>query len=174
MKILGTFVLLFLYTLLWSGCRSTEHNKQSVPTYLRNVGDIAYDPTLDKEDFELCNSDDIKQYHNFLKGLRFKGEKIALERVFQKRYAHSRLEESGWIRIRFVVNCKGQTGRFRLLSANFAYEEMEFSHSITRQIVEITRGLDGWEILPNEDTPSDYYQYLVFKIEAGQITAIMP
>jgi len=38
----------------------------------------------------------------------------------------------------------------------------------------ITKSLSGWKILPNDEAPTDYYQYLIFKIKNGEIIEIMP
>ncbi|NUO00787.1 MAG: hypothetical protein HUU01_09235 [Saprospiraceae bacterium] len=143
--------------------------------YLRMVGDIAFDPKEDDPDFELCNEAKAKQYHNFNQGFQYQGEKQALKKVFAEAYRSKKMPgETGLIRIRFLVNCQGKTGRFRMMGMNENYEPKTFHTSISKQLLQITRNLSGWKLLPNEQSPEDYYQYLIFKLKDGQLIEIMP
>jgi len=124
--------LFLIAVFLASGCSST---KEPTPTtYPRQIGDIAYNAKQDKAAFELCAGDDmVNQYFHFGE-MPFGDEKIEVLRIFQKKYdADKAAKESGLLRIRFVVNCKGETDRFRLLGMNFDYTEKQFSTSITEQ-----------------------------------------
>jgi len=139
------------------------------------VGDITFDPKEDDPDFELCDEAKAKQYHNFNQGFQYKGEKQALKKVFDEAYRSKKMPgETGLIRIRFLVNCKGKTGWFRIMGMNENYEPKTFDKSITKQLLEITKSLTGWKILPDEQSSEDYYQYLIFKINDGQLIEIMP
>jgi hypothetical protein len=61
-----------------------------------------------------------------------------------------------------------------MIASDTNYEPFVFNQGITDQLMELTRKMDGWAILPNTEKPRDYYQYLVFKIESGQISEILP
>ena len=164
---------LVIVTLLILGSCTAE--KKSQP-YLRWVGDIPSNNAIDDPDFELCLEENwVKQYFHFDQGgLQYAGEKPAMDAYFQSNYQPVNSTESGWIRIRFIVNCKGETGRFRMIASDTNYEPYVFNQGITDQLMELTRKMDGWAILPNTEKPRDYYQYLVFKIESGQISEILP
>lgn len=151
-------------------CGQNDHHK-----YLRWIGDIPGDPTIDDAEFKLCRGDKhVMQYFNMGEGLQYEGEKIQLVRQFEENFAPIDVPQSGWIRIRFIVNCAGKTGRFRLMESDQNYKEQTFDSRITDQLLTITKSLDGWEVLSENDQPVDYYQYLVFKIEDGQIKEILP
>lgn len=169
-------VLLFLVLAIVS-CQPNSHSSSSKSKYLRWVGDIEANPQLDDPSFVVCDEANTKQYFNFIETYEFayKGERTALRQVFKENYQPiSKATETGLIRIRFIVNCKGQSGRFRLISANHNLEEKIFDKKITQQLLEITKSLDGWPILPSAESPSDYYQYLIFKMEEGHIKEILP
>jgi hypothetical protein len=145
------------------------------PKYLRWVGDISFDPKTDREDFHLCTPDDIKQYHNFSFGFLYKGEKIALENEIRSQYDEQiAASQSGWLRIRFIVNCKAETDRFRIIGMDENRKPQTFDKSITDQLLKITKSLKGWLILPDDKTASDYYIYLIFKLDNGKIKEILP
>jgi len=142
--------------------------------YPAMVGDISFDPKTDKTDFQLCYKQ-IAQYFNYGDGLEYEGEKAAIEKEFSNKYQPEMLKnETGLIRIRFVVNCKGETDRFRLMGMDENYNEKEFPASITEQLLNITKNLKGWKIKKYKEYPIDYYQYLIFKIENGQLKEILP
>lgn len=143
--------------------------------YMRWVGDSEFDPAIDDSTWQICNYELIvKQYFNFSEGFKYTGEKTALIAAFDNGYTPVETDQSGWIRIRFVVNCKGEAGRFRITQSDKDYKETVFDNQITSQLLEITKSLDGWVPLPTGDVHEDYYLYLIFKIENGQIIEILP
>lgn len=154
---------------------SCKNKKAEKAIYPRQVGDITYDVKLDNPNFNSCNGDDrILQYFNTGKGVEYRGGKKEIKDLFEKNYTHVKVDESGLIRIRFIVNCKGETGRFRVIQMNDNYEQFTFDDRITNQLLMITQGLDGWKEKENHGTKIDYYQYLTFKIEKGNLIEILP
>lgn len=152
---------------------SINNNKTE---YLRWVGDIEYDPLKDNDGFTICNGDDkVLQYFNLGKGPIYKGEKPALLRNFENKYKPvPGKNQSGLIRIRFIVNCKGQAGRFQVLQSDLNFKETEFDKKVVSQLTEITEDIESWVILQSDNQPVDYYYYLIFKIIDGQIIEILP
>jgi hypothetical protein len=143
--------------------------------YPERTGDIEYDEKIDKSDFKLCYPKYIFQYFNISKGVEYTGEKLAIENEFKTKYKPISIQgETGLVRIRFVVNCKGETDRFRLISMDTEYNPKAFDKSITDQLTEITKSLKGWKPKFYEEMPIDYYQYLIFKLRDGHITHILP
>jgi hypothetical protein len=139
------------------------------------IGNIAFDEKKDKKDFSLCDEQHIFQYFNDSKGFQYKGEKFVIEEEFQKQYNSENVKkESGWIRIRFVVNCNGESDRFRILTANYDYEPTEIDKNITSQLLNITKSLNGWIPKAISGKKIDYYQYLIFRIKDGKIDEILP
>ena len=168
------YVLALLLMLL--DCQRREADLQSSNSaYPRWVGDIAPDPNLDDPQFRTCQGEQVYQYFNHSKGLQYKGEKAAIEALFQKQYRPiAAPTATGLIRVRFIVNCAGKTGRFRLQGMNEHYQAMEFPKAISDQLLNLCKQLDGWEKQPNAEAPTDYYQYLTFKIEKGALKEILP
>lgn len=162
---------ILLVVLILASCGLDREPSQ----YLRWVGDSEFDPKMDTSRFELCSYEYlVKQYFHFEQGLKYKGEKKELKAIFDKEYIPVESNQSGFIRIRFIVNCKGETGRFRLISSDLDYKEQVFDEKITSQLLSITQSLDGWEVQSMDDKPRDFYQYLIFEIRDGQLVNIMP
>lgn len=166
--------LLFLICILSCG-QERNLSKNEYPP--RHIGDIEFDEKLDNPDFELCKPEKIIQYFSVGQGLLYEGEQIALEKEFAEKYNSEIVKkESGWIRIRFIVNCHGKTDRFRVLESDENYKEKEFDKSITSQLLQITKELKNWRGLYIQESKEgwDYYQYLIFKIKDGKIEKILP
>ncbi|TAF33013.1 MAG: hypothetical protein EAZ57_07130 [Cytophagales bacterium] len=164
--------------LLSFSCLCLPHSVQGQcveNNYLRWVDDIAHDAKLDGKKSHLCNDENSSiQYFNPTLGLQYEGEKTAIENTFYKKYKPVKVLESGWIRVRFIVNCKGEAGRFRVIESDENYTPRPFSPIITTQILKITKSLKGWKPLQYQDRPADYYQYVIVKIKNGNIEKILP
>jgi len=152
-----------------------SQDKVSTSLYPAYIGNIEFNKEIDKENFKLCFEKHIYQYFNDSHGLEYRGEKAALEREFLKEYKSEVIKnETGSIRINFVVNCNGETDRFRLIAMDENYNEKQFEKSITEQLLTITKRLKGWKGKQMRGNNVDYYQYLIFKIENGQLKEILP
>lgn len=166
--------ILLLFTLI-PFVSFAQYKDITRPIYPNYVGDIQFDPEIDKKDFEICFEKHIFQYFNTSDGMEYEGEKSAIETIFMANYKSEKIDnESGLIRINFVVNCKGKTDRFRLISMDENYNEKIFLKSITNQLLIITKNLNGWKAKKYHEKDIDYYQYLIFKIENGQLKEILP
>lgn len=159
--------------LAFSACTGDE--KQGEARYLSKVGDTEFLAETDGEEFQPCHPDLAFQYYNFDQTTGFEGEKIAIDRYFRENYKAENLrDESGYFTIRFIVNCEGKSGWFRTEAMDFSYQPTKFKSSISDQLLQLTRELDGWKVAMVEEEKYDYYQYLTFKIENGQLIEILP
>lgn len=164
---LKQLVLFFLFL----SCSTSLFSQQT-----RWVDDILSDSLLDAPTFKICNNEDqIIQYFNNGKGMEFEGDKPALTDIFHKQYKPvTGNDQTGLIRIRFIVNCNGESGRFRIMCSDQNYLPMNFDTKITDQLLAITKSLKGWKPKLWKETKIDYYQYLLFKINNGNLIAILP
>lgn len=167
-------VILLLFFTFWS-CQ-TDKNDGETQQYLRWVGDITYNEHTDTSDFRVCNGDDnVLQYFNLGEGPVYSDEKATILRTFKEQYKTlPNNKENGLIRIRFIVNCKGKAGRFRVLQSDYQYQQIEFDSEIVSQLLNTTQAIEQWKILYRNDIPVDYYMYLIFKISDGQLTEMLP
>ena len=170
-----SFLATILLSSIFWGCK-TEKKVNPKKEYLRYVGDIELNDQIDEMDFKVCNGDDkILQYFNLGKGPVYSGEKSKILNTFKSKYKPiTNKKENGLIRIRFVVNCEGKAGRFRVLQSDYNYQETEFNKEIVSQLFNITKGIENWEVFKRNEVPVDYYMYLIFKITDGQLTKILP
>lgn len=164
--------LLFLSVFLFPTCQT----RRELPTgdYPANVGDIAPDAALDDTLFKVCRENYVPQYYSVKSG--FDGEKPAIAAWFRENFVKNRKHdrEAGYITIRFMVNCRGETGRFRVQEAGPDLQPKRFPADLTGQLLRLTKALKGWQPGEYNGLKTDYYQYLTFKIAGGDIAAILP
>jgi len=166
-----SLLLSLLLIIVLSACKQNASSQQLYPN---QVGDIEFDEKIDDPQFKTCNKI-VFQYYNFGKGLQYQGEKIKILEAFKEFNAIHSTDDSGYVTIRFIVNCEGKTGRFRIQEMNNNYEPKKFSDDVKTQLLKITQSLNGWIVSMDEGgSKLDYYQYLTFKLESGRIIEIMP
>lgn len=162
----------FILLLVINSCKKVTKNTVEYPLH---VGDITFDPSLDDPDFKICNSEVVLQYYDFGKGVQYKGEKPTINEAFKNEFEGMEMnDETGFLTIRFIVNCEGKTGCFRVQGMDKEYREKKFNSELVNKLLLITRNLDGWIIKGDETNKFDYYQYLTFKLVNGQLIEIMP
>jgi len=168
---------LFLIMIILYSCNSdkskTDSNLEVI--YPNTVGDIEFNEKTDNPNFQLCREYQYSPQYYWL-GFEYEGEMWSIKENLKKSYKSKGIEgQTGFITIRFIVNCKGKSGRFRLYSTDQKLEEFTFTKEISDQLLKIVKELSGWkagEIPSGENI--DYYQYLTFKIVNGQIKEITP
>jgi hypothetical protein len=164
-----TFVLVSMLCIF--ACAQTKEPTQQYPAH---VGDIAHNEKLDDVNFDVCNEGQVYQYYNFGRSVQYKGEKRAIDNHFKKERIKGTAEDSGFITIRFIVNCEGKTGRFRVQSMDKDFKETQFSSALANTLLEKVKAMDGWIAAQHEGRTFDYYQYLTFKFDRGHLIEIMP
>jgi hypothetical protein len=166
---------IFLLAVLLPSLVSCGQAPQQSVVYPTHVGDISFNEKTDDPEFKPCNSERVFQYYNFGKGFQYKGEKIAINEYFRSEFsALKKYNDTGFLTIRFIVNCEGKTGWFRIQQMGDDYKEKKFNKNLVEEILELTKKMDGWIPAEYESTKMDYYQYLTFKFQNGKLIEIMP
>jgi hypothetical protein len=165
------FLIIFILATIYS-CGQKLENKANYPEH---VGDTAFDDKIDDPNFKVCDENKVFQYFNFQKGFQYKGEKVKINEDFNEGFkAKESINDTGYLTIRFIVNCEGKTGRFRVQGMDKAYNEKEFNKELVNEFLNLCKKLDGWMVGEDRGAKRDYYQYLTFKLESGKLIEITP
>ena len=70
-----------------------------------------------------------------------------------------------------MVNCHGDTDRFRVSGLGPDYQPRAFAPALVAQLLRLTRELRGWQ---QSRGPGNTYTYLNFKLKDGQLADIGP
>lgn len=171
---------LLVFLLVFNSCQEkkpeTKKSLNKKSKYPRMLGNIAYDSLIDNPEFKLCRGERSVVQYFALGEKTYVGEMWAIEKAVRAQYDIPETKgQSGLIRVRFIVNCKGKTGRFRLIAMDNEYNEFEFNSEISNRVLTITKSLKDWKVFKNKQQQAlDYYQYLIFKIKDGQLIEILP
>ncbi len=125
-------------------------------------------------ELELCGLGILKPY--YLTGLEYEGGIFAIKEKYKKEYFPvSGNKNTGIIKIRFDVNCKGETGNFEFEAYNLNYESTAINDSIVDQAIAIAKKLDNWISGTNEDNENiNSFKFIALKVVDGEITEILP
>ena len=141
---------------------------------------VAYinpETALDREEaFVLCGSENaIADYYNSDPDGQFAEGKQALVREIRAQVDPLQLgDESGYLTFRFVVNCRGEAGRFTIEQASLDFQKKEFAVSTIKHLYRIVNHLAAWRPCMIEGEARDAYFYVTFRLVHGEIKDILP
>lgn len=165
---------LFFITLL-TGSSLVSCEKATPPQHLPSypIGHIPFSEKLDDPAFQLCNEASILETGG--SSPSYKGGIKALNRYFSEPLDDLPLQkgENGFLTVRFLMNCKGQPGRFRLLAINERYKPKEFPNAISNLLLELVKKAPDWQVGVHQGSQYDSYHMLTFKIVDGQVVDII-
>lgn len=166
--------LFALFSFALASCQ-TEKGTSKYPV---TVGDIAFDEKLDAPDFRKCGAAKESpfsfQYYQGTKQFDYRGEKVAIEEKLRKENIYSKKDVNGYITVRFLVNCEGKTGLFRLKHLDSDLKDVALDEELGNELMKFTKSLDGWMPKEIKGLKVDYYQYLTYKIENGKVSEVLP
>ncbi|UII77417.1 hypothetical protein LV716_06495 [Flagellimonas sp. HMM57] len=141
--------------------------------YVHNVEYISPNEARLNEGFKLCNERRIGQYYNPEKATYSKG-KNGLRKFILTNYTNKGYSDSGYLNIRFVINCHGKAGRYIIHENDLDLNPKKLNEDMVEQIFQLTTQLKNWN--PNfiRDEFWDSYIYLSYRIENGEIVEILP
>jgi hypothetical protein len=145
-----------------------------VDSFPLNTGDIAFNAALDDSSFIVCKPNAVLQYYNT--GSYYKQHKREIEQYFKRNY-HQPAQtagQTGYLTIRFMINCSGKTGRFRMYEIDDHYQTYKFDAGISSQLMTLTKNLTNWQPAEYKNKIYDSYQYITFKLKKGAIECVLP
>ncbi len=151
-----------LFSFFWSYARQ---NKLS-------VGDIEYDAKTDDPKFKFCNNKFVLQGYE----LKTRSDETRhwISQQLKQRFL-SRQEwntQTGFITIRFAVNCFGLTDRFRAMGVTSELQFTHFEESLNQYLISLTKEIK-WPAEKYKSYDVDYFQDVTFKIVKGELKEVV-
>lgn len=136
---------------------------------------ITYEAALDSP-FNLGGDARVYQYHNDGLGVAYRGGRPALHEALRTTTATLVFDKNfdGLARVRFVVNKAGESGMFRTYAYTITGEEAHLPVAMLNPLTQAVKQLNGWQPKIIRDHPVHYYQYVLFRIQEGKISHILP
>ncbi|WCO01944.1 hypothetical protein [Psychroserpens ponticola] len=125
------------------------------------------------EGFNICDENYILQYYN-TQELPYPNGKNGFRNYINLAYVNDNYPDSGYLNIRFIINCEGEVGRFVIHENNLDLEPNTFSENLKNQLFKLTSEAKGWKPIFLHEDNRDSYMYVSYRIEHGEITEIIP
>ncbi len=142
--------------------------------YKDHIG-VVKESEYETGDFSPCFPEKIFPYYYGRETAGFKEGKDSLRQYIRMGYNNQGIENgSGYITIRFIINCKGQAGLYELRQVGLDFKPKKFNPAIVEQIEELVMGIDAWQAIEFYGDRYDSFYHLSFKIRDGEIEEILP
>lgn len=129
--------------------------------------------SLLSEGFQICDTNYIIQYYNPERATYDKG-KNGLRKFILSNYENRNYSDSGYLNIRFIINCKGQAGCYVIHENDLNLIPKTFNKDLKQQLFQLTTQLKKWNPNFTYEKHRDSYMYISYRIENGEITEIIP
>jgi hypothetical protein len=141
--------------------------------YTINVGYIdPFNAIQPIEGFELCGNGRLIGYYHSAAPKIYKGTKHKFREFILSNFENKGFTDSGMLNLRFHINCDGQVGNLEINELNNEFKKRSLTQELVDQIIQLISQSANWETFAGEDY--NYYMYLNFKIEDGDIIEIIP
>ncbi len=149
-------------------------NEQGKKTYkLKKVKTAkSFSDVVAKGSFQLCSMYTISSNHHA--GKSYEGGGYTIKQHFLNNYEtpDAAKGQSGFITLRFVVNCEGKSGRYEVIGMDNNFKPFDFNRFITEQLTALMKDMKGWSPYEVDGTYYDSYKIINLKIQDGQIVSI--
>jgi hypothetical protein len=82
--------------------------------------------------------------------------------------------QTGFLTIRFIVNCHAKLCCFHLYEMDKNYQPMAFDENVKTQLISFIKNINGWKSAEYEGKPLNYRYYLNFTIQNGEFKRVSP
>jgi hypothetical protein len=152
-------------------------SQNTVPQRLNvkeKTGWIPFDKSLDNSDFRVCDELNIEEYYQVNPSY---GEGMPGIRKYISAYKQlldALCEKDGYVIIRFLINCQGQTDRYRtkFMSLNYRAEDA-VNAELQRKIIHLVRNMGNWTPGKYEGKTYDCYQHLKFLFKNSKLVDVL-
>lgn len=127
--------------------------------------------------FTLC--DESRTYPYYYPELTYQGSFWEIKQHFTSEYPTTKFQtlknNSGIITIQFKVNCKGETGTFRLQQCDLGYQPTIVDKEITNYFLNQTILLKNWTPAKDEEgNIVNSHKFFSFRLKEGVLLEILP
>ena len=148
------------------------HNTES-KEYKNYIGYINQETALLNSTYTLCDKGQLMHTYSSAGAKAFAGSKKHFRETILSEYKNN-YTDSGYLNFRFLVNCEGNAGWFEIIEMNLDLEESSLNEEMVNQLFKLTSNSKHWNIISYKETPMNYYMYISYRIEHGEITEILP
>ncbi len=146
-------------------------DEKAYPAY---VGYINQETAVLNNSYQLCDPEAIYHVHHGASEKGYAGNKKQFKETLLLNYKNNNYTDSGYLNFRFLVTCEGKPGWFEIIQVDTNYNKTQFSEELVSQLLALTAQAKHWNIISFNDAPVDYYMYVSYKLQNGEIVEILP
>lgn len=146
-------------------------DEDAYPNY---VGFINQETAALNDVYELCDAESIYHVHHGASEKGYSVNKKHFRDNILSTYKNENYTDSGYLNFRFLVSCEGNPGWFETIQVYADFKKTNFSNGLVSQLRALTAQPANWNVITIEDNPVDYYMYVSYKLQDGEITEILP
>lgn len=140
-----------------------------------HVGVITKKGKYDTSEFKPCIEEKIFPYYYGRSPSEYtKGKNQLRKHILENHDNHGYIDISGYITVRFIINCEGQIGYFKVEQVTTDFKEVNFPNVFVDNIVELIKLTDSWKPLEFNDLPYDSFFHITLKIGNGDVLEVLP
>ncbi len=138
------------------------------------IGWIPFDISLDNPNFKVCDELNIEEYYQVNPVYEEGMQSIRKYMYDHQKSLASLCEKDGYVIVRFVINCQGQTDRYRtkFMSLNYR-DENTVNTELQKKIILLVRDMGNWTPGNYDGKPYDCYQHLKLLFKNSQLVDVL-
>lgn len=142
--------------------------------FSHHIGYIDQEKALLNDTYTLCGDRSIYKIHHGAPDDAFEGSKKQFKNFILSNYKNESYTDSGYLNFRFLINCEGNAGWFEIIEMNLDLEETPLDKNMVKQLLKLTSDSRNWAVFSYKNQPRNYYMYISYRIENGEIVEILP
>ena len=156
------------------GCTPSAHQNSIEPQTILNH-DVSYIPFItetDDPEFSMCDSPSIRSGRN---RLQYEGGKDQLNEDIEAYYRKVDYQNnySGYIVLRFLINCRGDIGRYRVASLGPDLRSQKAPKELLSHSLAMIDYIDHWTKSQAYGDGTEYSKFINIKFDNGQIQHVL-
>ncbi len=125
------------------------------------------------EDFKRCTDKLPVGFYHSTAPYIYKGGKPFFKRFIQNNYSNNNFTDNGYLNFRFLIDCNGELGDVETNQLNTNLEITTLNENLVGRLSKLTLRKENWNSLETREV-RDFYMYIIYKIENGQVVEILP
>ena len=168
--ILYSYLILTIFILF--RCNNSQKPKEK---YKQDIGYINPQTSRYAENFKLCSDGRFfGGYYSSHAPKVYKNNKISFRKHIQNNYKNKNYNDNGFLNLRFHINCEGNVGNVEVNELDENLKLSNLNKELVQQLIDLSIDKNNWNAFEYKGEKFDTYMYLIFKIEHGNITEILP
>lgn len=170
-------MLRYSFLLLIVLIRLKTFSQNTVPQHFHvkeKIGWIPFDKSIDNSNFKVCDELNIEEYYQVNPSYEEGMPSIRKYISAHQKELETLCEKDGYVIVRFVINCQGQTDRYRSKFMSLAYiDENTVNAELQKKIIQLTRDMGNWTPGKYDGKTYDCYQNLKFLFKNSKLVDIL-